>query len=166
MGGAMIDEQIVCLFCERPVRLDSDSGLWVDPLATGDDSIWRETCEANTGSFMAEHSAVSIPVLTNLHLDPVWYGNVSDYANLIRDRGMVICDEQIGSFGVISDEWFEYLFPDGSRADVELWVWDDGKVRLTVYRQYDDADGFGATDYECYVPLGVLRDHDGRVVIG
>jgi hypothetical protein len=85
---------------------------------------------------------------------------------MIRDRGMVICDEQIGSFGVISDEWFEYVFPDGSRADVELWVWDDGKVRLTAYRQYEDADGFGATDCGCYVPLGVLRDHDGRVVVG
>lgn len=156
----------VCLFCERPVRFDPTVGLWVDPMATGDDSMWRETCEANTGSFTAEHSGVSIETITKLHLDSVWYGNVNDHATVIRERGLMMCDEQMGSFGAISDEWFVFVFPDGTRADVELWVWDDGRVHLTAYRQYVDDDGFDTTDHDCYVPLGVLRDDDGRVSVG
>jgi len=47
-------ESGVCVHCERTVYLDSE-GYWVDPEATGDDSIWREVCDANEGSFKADH---------------------------------------------------------------------------------------------------------------
>lgn len=42
-----------CLHCERIIILDPEDG-WVDPEATGDDSIWRETCDAHD-TFTAEH---------------------------------------------------------------------------------------------------------------
>ena len=41
-----------CLHCERAIALDGD--VWVDPEATGDDGIWRETCDAHD-TFTAEH---------------------------------------------------------------------------------------------------------------
>jgi len=42
-----------CAYCERRIILDGDAG-WVDPEATGDDSIWRECCDAHDTAF-AEH---------------------------------------------------------------------------------------------------------------
>lgn len=41
-----------CRHCGRAII--RDNGLWVDPQATGDDSIWRETCDAHD-TFTAEH---------------------------------------------------------------------------------------------------------------
>ena len=41
-----------CQFCSREIK--NEAGLWIDPEATGDDSIWRDTCDANDG-FDARH---------------------------------------------------------------------------------------------------------------
>jgi hypothetical protein len=41
-----------CRHCDRPITLDG--GVWVDPLATGDDVMWRESCDAHD-TFTAEH---------------------------------------------------------------------------------------------------------------
>jgi hypothetical protein len=41
-----------CTFCER--RIVFVDGVWVDPAATGDDSIWREVCDSHD-TFTAEH---------------------------------------------------------------------------------------------------------------
>jgi hypothetical protein len=41
-----------CRHCGRSIVLDGDR--WVDPEATGDDSVWRETCDAHD-TFVAEH---------------------------------------------------------------------------------------------------------------
>jgi hypothetical protein len=41
-----------CRFCQRLII--NDNGTWIDPQATGDDSIWRETCDAHD-TFVAEH---------------------------------------------------------------------------------------------------------------
>ena len=42
----------LCLHCSRTIVMDK--GEWVDLEATGDDGIWRETCDAND-TFTAEH---------------------------------------------------------------------------------------------------------------
>lgn len=42
-----------CRHCDR--RIVNEDGTWIDPEATGDDSIWRETCDANHDDFRAEH---------------------------------------------------------------------------------------------------------------
>jgi hypothetical protein len=42
-----------CRHCQRRVVLAVD-GYWVDPEATGDDSLWRETCDAHD-TFIADH---------------------------------------------------------------------------------------------------------------
>lgn len=41
-----------CLHCGRGIV--KEGGYWIDPLATGDDSMWRETCDAHD-TFTAEH---------------------------------------------------------------------------------------------------------------
>lgn len=42
-----------CQYCSR--RIVRRNGTWIDPAATGDDSLWRETCEGND-TFAAEHA--------------------------------------------------------------------------------------------------------------
>jgi hypothetical protein len=46
---------MICRHCSR--RIYNDGGLWIDPEATEDDSIWRETCDAHD-TFMAEHEPI------------------------------------------------------------------------------------------------------------
>jgi hypothetical protein len=51
---------VECRHCGRDiVRGNKDEYEWVDPEATGDDSIWRETCDAHD-TFMAEHEPTVI----------------------------------------------------------------------------------------------------------
>lgn len=42
-----------CKHCDRGI-VEVD-GAWIDPAATGDDSIWRETCDANHEDRIAAH---------------------------------------------------------------------------------------------------------------
>lgn len=42
-----------CVFCGRGI-IEVD-GIWVDPQATGDDEVWRETCDSSP-TFVAGHS--------------------------------------------------------------------------------------------------------------
>lgn len=42
-----------CQYCNR--RIVRRNGAWIDPLATGDDSLWRHTCDSND-TFAAEHA--------------------------------------------------------------------------------------------------------------
>ena len=45
-----------CRHCGRTIKLENDG--WIDPEATGDDSIWREVCDAHD-SFQANHEPVT-----------------------------------------------------------------------------------------------------------
>lgn len=44
--------ETLCAYCRRRIVLVD--GRWIDPEATGDDSIWRETCDEHD-TFVAEH---------------------------------------------------------------------------------------------------------------
>lgn len=48
-----------CLHCGRTIEQDA-AGRWVDPEADGDDSVWRETCDAH-GTVTAEHEPCPDP---------------------------------------------------------------------------------------------------------
>lgn len=43
---------MTCRHCGR--RIEQDGDRWIDPEATGDDSVWRETCDQHD-TFTAEH---------------------------------------------------------------------------------------------------------------
>lgn len=45
-----------CVHCHRSVIVVD--GRWIDPQATGDDAMWRETCDASD-TFTAEHEVVA-----------------------------------------------------------------------------------------------------------
>jgi len=47
-----------CAHCGRTITRTPD-GAWIDPDATGDDAIWRETCDAHD-TFTAEHEPSTI----------------------------------------------------------------------------------------------------------
>jgi hypothetical protein len=51
-GAFFDDETDTCRHCGRTIV--SRGGRWIDPDATGDDSVWRETCDAND-TFTAQH---------------------------------------------------------------------------------------------------------------
>lgn len=44
---------MTCRHCGRTIEL-LPSGDWIDPAATGDDAVWRFTCDAHD-TFVAEH---------------------------------------------------------------------------------------------------------------
>lgn len=48
----------ICEFCGREIH--KDNGTWVDLNATGDDIIWRETCDENDTERAAPHEPSSI----------------------------------------------------------------------------------------------------------
>ena len=48
-----IRERRECMHCFRHVEQD-DNGIWRDPHATGDDSIWEYVCDRHD-TFQAEH---------------------------------------------------------------------------------------------------------------
>jgi hypothetical protein len=43
-----------CIHCEREIVFRDEDEMWIDPEATGDDSIWSTTCDSNP-TFTAEH---------------------------------------------------------------------------------------------------------------
>lgn len=46
------DPTVFCRHCDRPIVVAD--GRWIDLEATGDDVMWRETCDAHD-TFAAEH---------------------------------------------------------------------------------------------------------------
>lgn len=45
-------ESVTCRHCGRTI--EQVEGAWIDPEATGDDSVWRETCDEHD-TFVADH---------------------------------------------------------------------------------------------------------------
>lgn len=50
--GCGADRTSICRHCQRSITLTDDG--WIDPEATGDDSIWREVCDRHD-TFDAKH---------------------------------------------------------------------------------------------------------------
>ncbi len=49
------DDAGECRHCGRAIKLEGGGEYgWIDPEATGDDSIWREVCDSHD-TFIANH---------------------------------------------------------------------------------------------------------------
>lgn len=49
-----------CRHCGRDITFTEDGEYgWIDPEATGDDSIWRETCDSHD-TFIANHEPIDL----------------------------------------------------------------------------------------------------------
>lgn len=68
-----------CSHCDRAIVRGSD-GVWIDPDATGDDKMWRETCDSHD-TFQAEHEPVSDECECNEN-----YGPCEDHMNVLAQR--------------------------------------------------------------------------------
>lgn len=55
-GDVQVLDTSECQHCGRLIV--QHDGRWIDPEATGDDSVWRETCDRHD-TFTAEHEPVS-----------------------------------------------------------------------------------------------------------
>ena len=60
-------KQSRCRHCDRAIR--QEDGVWVDPEATGDDNVWRETCDTNE-TFAANHEPMDYSGPYSEALDP------------------------------------------------------------------------------------------------
>lgn len=49
-----------CKHCGRTIVQPTSGSRWIDPDATGDDSVWRETCDAHD-TFTGEHEPEEQP---------------------------------------------------------------------------------------------------------
>lgn len=47
-----------CQHCDRHIALRN--GEWIDPAATGDDSVWSNVCDSND-TFRADHEPQDTP---------------------------------------------------------------------------------------------------------
>jgi hypothetical protein len=67
-----------CRHCGRRIERDAADvaagyeGRWIDPEATGDDSIWRETCDQHD-TFTAEHEPLGDEQAAFTPADGEWH---------------------------------------------------------------------------------------------
>lgn len=52
-GIQLVGVEATCRFCDRTIQFVDR--LWIDPEATGDDSLWRETCDSNDNDRISAH---------------------------------------------------------------------------------------------------------------
>lgn len=108
---------ILCAHCERAI--EHDEGTWGDPEATGDDSIWRETCDAHFTAY-AEHEPRPDEALD------VWLRHIDDEdeaeaeANTFYDDGVYRVDWSLTSVGLVKSVTF------ASFNDARAWLEQEG----------------------------------------
>jgi hypothetical protein len=93
---------IVCEHCERSIVYED---WWVDPEATGDDSIWRETCDAND-TFTAEHEPRADEPLDVWLRTPDGEEEAEAEANTFYDDGVYRVDWSLTSVGLVKSATF------------------------------------------------------------
>jgi hypothetical protein len=85
----------------------------------------------------------------------VFMANAEENEEVIREVAKII-RTQLLTFGWDGCDFFTYGFEDGTKADCEIWMEDDGCVYVTAYRQYVDALGEDATDWSCFHQCGLI----------
>lgn len=112
-----------CQHCERPIV--NVNGVWVDPEATGDDSVWRETCDQHD-TFTAEHEPVVAPTVP---FDPtLWETPIALTVFALQDAGRNV--------------WITGFDPSRTRAFVI-----DGDNDFCTIASVDTCNGLGR--WEC-----------------
>jgi hypothetical protein len=77
---------VTCKHCGRGIIQNSE-GVWVDPEATGDDSLWRETCDSHD-TFIADHEPAA--AMEQWERDWIsgadeWEGQMARYPGVVSD---------------------------------------------------------------------------------
>ncbi len=105
---------ITCKHCKR--RIELAEGRWVDPEATGDDSVWRETCDANHEDRIAAHEPGDDPLDVWLMFDEPDDEEASHEANTFYDEGNYRVDWSHTAVGQVTSQTF------GTYAEATAWL--------------------------------------------
>lgn len=85
---------MTCRHCGRVIEQDVE-GRWVDPEASGDDSVWRETCDAHD-TFVADHEPVTV-----VQCKKVWAGRYE-----IHGRTLLGFVDLVGVVERVGSDWY------------------------------------------------------------
>lgn len=91
----------------------------------------------------------------NKEITGKFLANAEEHEDSIALVGKTLRD-QLMSFGWDGCDWFTYVFPDGTKADCEVWMQDDGAVYVTAYRQFTNDEGDEDTDTSCFHQCGMI----------
>lgn len=119
-----------CRHCSRQIVYEE--GYWVDPEATGDDSIWRETCDAND-TFEARHEPQDRAVSDDDTLDEMVELDAQMQDQIIEGivsagHGEYVLALPIDEFNPIWEPYGDDLFPRLDKAvgqDAVMAIWRD-----------------------------------------
>jgi hypothetical protein len=78
---------MICKHCTRDIT-QVLPGIWIDPEATGDDSVWRETCDANHEDRIAAHEPEEGSGARVIHTD----APIVPLSQMVGDMAMVFAD--------------------------------------------------------------------------
>lgn len=128
-----------CEHCDRAIELID--GLWVDPEATGDDVIWRETCDQHD-TFQAQH-------------EPVWEdADASTYtAETLTVNGHVVtvCLDDEGPLRPAFYWDIDNRAIDGWASSVQQARYDAcAAVQALAPHTHDDPDSWARDCQACY----------------
>ena len=120
----------ICEHCERAIV--NDQGTWVDPHATGDDIIWRETCDANHGSFTAYHEPEDIAAETLAFAQSLMAKRDKGFRLSPMELGII--DHVVERCGYVdsinepddSSPYWDAFNEDEMRAEAERDAWENG----------------------------------------
>lgn len=116
MGLGVLTVAVTCTHCGRAIV--QENGRWVDPEATGDDSVWRETCDAHDTT-TAEHEPEMHPTTgADINLDRLTTEEYDALHELVHEQASVLASNAINSGDAI-----EFLLGNG-------WSEDDIRTRL------------------------------------
>lgn len=87
----MNENTSTCRHCQRTIRKSADG--WIDPEATGDDRVWRETCDQNDEDRIAAHEPTSPWTLVWDAMDSPEQP-LTDEQRAVAERVMAHPDEQ------------------------------------------------------------------------
>ena len=111
-----------CRHCGRAIV--QENGIWIDPEATGDDAVWRESCDSND-TFQALHEPTGGP----------WF---DERGNLLREIPKEAAEDcsHSGDCGADVESWVRELNFEVPRDLAIKWLrdfgaWDDEELAAT-----------------------------------
>lgn len=118
-----------CRHCDRPIMHVESEG-WVDPKATGENGVWRTTCERHD-TFEAEHEPAETPLEVTT-------------AMLAGDAGLSYVATTIGGMRFVAYQHYDHL--DQPLPVVVLDITRDRSAELRIVIEDTQVISFGGED--------------------
>ena len=132
-----------CRHCGRTVSLID--GYWVDPEATGDDSIWYEVCDENHEDRRAAHEPKPVPTVVLTAYNDAG-SEMSTETFTVEVDGQYFRYEEWSAGGNSGADWYD------ENGDVVPAPWDEDEVDAeaadALFEKRKEA--FGKVFYDAY----------------